>query len=102
MPSCRTRRRGPGMWPARGPCSPKRRNNCRGTRSRLRRSGCRRRKAAPCGGERIVLDPALAPLANLGDEAEIAHELVVDEVVPAVDWPEEIRPLAVDLVRKTF
>ena len=36
----------------------------------------------------------LAPLADLGDELEVAHELVVDEVVVAAETPQEIRPCA--------
>ena len=101
--SGRTWRRGSGTWPAHGPASPKRRSVEKEVEVRRGALGCRRRRDASVRGcERTALDPTLAPLADLGDELDVAHELVVDEVVAAVDRPEEIRPLAIDLVGEPF
>src|SRR4051794_9922863 len=52
----------------------------------------------PFGPERrVAADPVLAPLADLEDEVEVAHELVVDDVVVAAVLPQEIGPRTVDL-----
>ena len=50
--------------------------------------------AEPLAGAVVA---AVAPLADLGDELEVAQELVVDEVVVAPEVPQEVRPRGVDL-----
>ena len=39
-----------------------------------------------------------SPLAHVHDEGEVVHELLIDEEVPALVVPQEIRPLAVQLL----
>src|SRR5215472_11853824 len=56
--------------------------------------------ACPRSEPSIINDPPFAELAEFGDEADVADELVVNNVVAAVEWPEEVRPSPVDLVRE--
>jgi|SRR4051794_15547815 hypothetical protein len=43
-------------------------------------------------------DTVLAPLADLDEEVEVAHKLVIDDVVVASVRPEEVCPEAIDPV----
>src|SRR3954453_7523190 len=44
--------------------------------------------------------PPFPPFTHLEDEVEVVHELVIDDVVVAAVLPQEIGPLAVDLLPK--
>ena len=53
-----------------------------------------RRRARPQWSAGAV-SPAIAPFAYLGDELQVAEELVVDEIIIASQAPEEVRPAGV-------
>src|SRR6187402_3572552 len=61
------------------------------------------RDAEDCLGASLEISlgsDAVAPLAQLGDEQEEAHQLVVDDVIVSAIWPEDIRPHAIELQRE--